>query len=252
MSTISIPSFLWYMARYRRASSPLSEPRAILCRVAALVPRRKSAPFGTFDVLMPYRAILGIKQAYGKILTNGQRSLTQRVGNLLYYPKFGTFRWAVTDYLRTARFHIDMESFLYRNPRQYFPQSSAEPYIPRSVGWQPVPLTQLPPLSVRPFPRKDFLAIAAAAAQSMQPAARALCGHEMPAALRCVSGRPPSGLPNKGGILIAITTVHRHEGDRRRFACGASACSGGARPARATHVWTPRTCRARCATLSTP
>ena len=47
--------------------------------------------------------------------------LKRNVAQCYYYPKFGTFRWAVTDYLRTARFHMDMESFLYRNPRQYLP-----------------------------------------------------------------------------------------------------------------------------------
>ena len=47
--------------------------------------------------------------------------LKREVAQFYYYPKFDQFRWAVTDYLRTARFNLDMESFLYRNPRQHLP-----------------------------------------------------------------------------------------------------------------------------------
>ena len=43
--------------------------------------------------------------------------LKKAVAQHYYYPRLDDFRWAITDYLRTARFSMDMEEFLYRNPR---------------------------------------------------------------------------------------------------------------------------------------
>ena len=36
-----------------------------------------------------------------------------------YYPRFDDFRCAVSEYLRTARFGMDVGAFLYRNPRPH-------------------------------------------------------------------------------------------------------------------------------------
>lgn len=47
--------------------------------------------------------------------------LKREVAQFYYYPEFDDFRWAVTGYLRTKRFWLDMEDFLYRNPRQHLP-----------------------------------------------------------------------------------------------------------------------------------
>ena len=42
--------------------------------------------------------------------------MKKAVAQHYYYPRFDDFRWAVSAYHRTARFSMDMEAFLYRNP----------------------------------------------------------------------------------------------------------------------------------------
>ena len=47
--------------------------------------------------------------------------LKKAVAHHYYYLRFDDFRWAVSDYLRTARYTMRMEDFLYRNPRLHLP-----------------------------------------------------------------------------------------------------------------------------------
>lgn len=43
--------------------------------------------------------------------------LKKAVAQYCYYTRFGDFRWAVSNHLRTARCGMKMDGFLYRNPR---------------------------------------------------------------------------------------------------------------------------------------
>ena len=47
--------------------------------------------------------------------------LKLNVARFYFYPKFSDFRWADTNHLRTTRYRLDMEDFLYRNPGQHLP-----------------------------------------------------------------------------------------------------------------------------------